>query len=83
MLFHSIEVEGAVLAIGGFDLLVNVVVQLTGCKGRVTVDGKVDGDCNKDVVDSFLSSWEVALEQKCFGGGCSERGANKVVSFDC
>ena len=28
MLIHGIEVEGVVFAMGGFDLLVNIVVQL-------------------------------------------------------
>ena len=82
MLIHGVKVEGVVLAMDGFDLLVNVIFQLARCKGNVIVDGEVDEDYDKDVVGSFLSGWEVALEQNCFGGGCCERGAIKVVSFD-
>ena len=62
MLLHGIQVEGAVLVMGGGDLLVNVVIKLAGGKVDVTVDGEVDRDCNKNVVCSFISSWKQALE---------------------
>ena len=58
MLLHGIQVEGAMLAMSGGDLLGNVVVKLAGGEVHVTVNGKVDMDCNKDVVHSFLSNWK-------------------------
>ena len=62
MLIHGIEVEGAMLAVGGFDLLVNIVVQLAGCKIHFTLNGRIDRDFNEDVVHSFFSGWEIAQE---------------------